>query len=306
MNHLKMGWLDGAEFLLLSALWGSSFLFMRVAAPVLGPIWLMEVRVLLAGVVLLPLLIRLDLIKALRQSWKSLLIVGVLNCALPFVLFALAAIALPVGFTAILNATTPLFGMVIAAVWLKEKLTAVRLVGLALGFAGVVVLVGWQGLALSTQVGVAIGAGLCASLMYAIAALYIKQAMAGVPSLVVTTGSQLGAAVVLLPALPFTIPQEWPSPLVVGAVVALSLFSTSLAYILYFRLIQHIGSTRALTVSYLVPLFAIFWGAIALGEVITVSMGLGCGLVLLGTAIANGLVEGLMGKLMGGRFGSLK
>ncbi|MEO1447177.1 MAG: DMT family transporter, partial [Cyanobacteria bacterium J06635_11] len=126
-------------------------------------------------------------------------------------------------------------------------------------------------------------------LMYAIAAPYVKQNLSGVSPLVVTTGSQLGAAVVLLPLLPFTVPTQTPSTSVIIAVIALAIASTALAYILYFRLIQNVGSTKALTVTYLVPIFAMLWGALVLGEPITAAMMLGCGFVLLGTAIANDL-----------------
>ncbi|MDK3159793.1 EamA family transporter [Kamptonema cortianum] len=112
-----------AKLLLLAALWGGSFLFMRIAAPILGPVWLIEFRVLLAGLVLLPLLARLALLGEMRRNLIPLLVVGCLNSAVPFVLFAFASISLPAGFTSILNATAPLFGTVVAAVWLKEKLT---------------------------------------------------------------------------------------------------------------------------------------------------------------------------------------
>ncbi|MEL6334282.1 MAG: DMT family transporter, partial [Cyanobacteria bacterium J06626_26] len=122
---------------------------------------------------------------------------------------------------------------------------------------------------------------------YAIAAPYIKQTLADVPSLVATTGSQLGAALIIIPALPFTVPQQTPSARVVISVLALAVLSTVFAYILFFRLIQNIGSTKALTVTYLIPIFAMLWGAMVLQETVTSSMILGCGLVLLGTAIAN-------------------
>lgn len=163
------------------------------------------------------------------------------------------------------------------------------MVGFGLGFAGVVILIGVPPIAATSAFLVAVLAGLLAALMYAIAAPYIKQSLADVPSLVVTTGSQLAAAVLLLPALPFTIPQQIPSFTVVMAVIALALLSTAFAYILYFRLIQNVGSTKALTVTYLIPLFAMLWGAITLQEAVSLSMLIGCGLVLLGTAIANEL-----------------
>ncbi len=278
---------DIAELLLLAALWGGSFLFMRIAAPVLGPVWLIECRVLLAGVALLPLIVRRSLLKEMRQQALPLLVVGCINSAVPFLLLAFASISLPAGFTSILNATAPLFGTVIATVWIKERLSFSRMIGFALGFAGVVILIGWKTFSADTAFWAAVISGLGAALMYAIAAPYIKQKMTGVPSLVVTTGSQLGAAIVILPFLPFTVPTQRPPVSVVFSVVVLALFCTSLAYILYFRLIQNIGSTKALTVAYLVPISAMLWGSLVLNEAITVSMVLGCGLILLGTAIAN-------------------
>ena len=230
--------LDIAEFLLLAALWGGSFLFMRIAAPILGPVWLIEFRVLLAGLALLPILVRLGLWHEVRRNLIPLLVVGCIGSALPFSLLAFASVSLPAGFTSILNATTPLFGTVVALVWLKEKLTGARLVGFVLGFTGVVVLVGWKATVATPVFLTAVCAGLLASLMYAIAAPYIKQHLAGVSVLAITAGSQLGAALILLPAMPFTMPQKTPSATVVLAVLALALLSTSLAYILYIRLIR--------------------------------------------------------------------
>ncbi|MEM8611970.1 MAG: DMT family transporter [Cyanobacteria bacterium P01_H01_bin.105] len=280
---------DILELLLLAALWGGSFLFMRIAAPILGPVWLIEFRVLIAGLVLLPVLVRLGLLGQLRRYLFSLFVVGCLNSALPFLLLAFASVSLPAGFTSILNGTAPLFGTVVASVWLHEKLTPARMAGFILGFVGVVVLVGWKAIETTPSFLIAIVAALSGACMYAIAAPYIRKNLAGVPSLVVTTGSQLGAALLILPALPFTVPQQVPSTGVLVSVLMLAVLSTAFAYILYFRLIQNVGSTKALTVTYLVPIFAMLWGAIVLKETVTSSMILGCGLVLLGTAIANDL-----------------
>ena len=282
--------LDIGELLLLSALWGGSFLFMRVAVPSLGPIWLIEGRVLVAGLALLPIMLRLGLGPQLRCHWRSLLVVGALNSALPFVLLAFASLSLPAGFTSILNATAPLFGTVIAVVWLKDKLTLPPMVGLVLGFMGVTILVGWKPLAVTPDFAWAVVAGLVAAVMYAIAAPYIKSNLSGVPPLVIATGSQLGAACLLVPALPFTVPTQLPTITALASLLFLALFSTSLAYMLYFRLIKNIGAARALTVAYLIPLFAIVWGALFLQEPLTPSMGVGCGLILLGTAAVNGVL----------------
>lgn len=283
--------LQVAELFLLAALWGGSFLFMRIAAPEFGPIWLIESRVLLAGVSLLPLLLYQGLWSHLQSQWRPLLLVGILNSALPFSLLAFTSLFLPAGMTAILNGTAPFFGVAIAYVWLKEPLNLSRVVGLLLGFTGVVVLVGWRQSAMTSEFLLAIAAGLCAALMYAIAAPFIRLNLTGVPSLVIATGSQLGAAIFLIPLLPFTPPAQVPSRVAILAVIAIALLSTSLAYILYFRLIQAVGSTRALTVTYLIPLFAILWGALVLQEAITLSMVIGGSLILLGTAIANGVLK---------------
>ncbi|MGD1939236.1 MAG: DMT family transporter [Cyanophyceae cyanobacterium] len=278
-----------AELLLLATVWGGSFLFMRIAAPVLGPVWLIELRVLIAGLTLLPILVRLDLWREVRRHWRSLLVVGGINSALPFSLLAFASVSLPAGFTAILNATAPLFGTIVAFLWLKEQLTPTRIIGFILGFLGVIILIGWKLVELTPAFVVASLAGLLAAFAYGIAAPYIKQKLAGVPSLAITVGSQLGAALLLLPALPFTIPSKPITLSIWIAVQSLALLSTALAYLLYFRLIRTIGSTKALTVTYLIPVFAMVWGLLFLNEPITSSMILGCGLILLGTAIANDL-----------------
>ncbi|MEM8505095.1 MAG: DMT family transporter [Cyanobacteria bacterium P01_D01_bin.1] len=281
---------DVLELLLLAALWGGSFLFMRIAAPVLGPVWLIESRVLLAGLVLLPLVLQAKAWPTARMNLKPLFIVGSINSALPFVLLAFASLALPAGYTSIVNATAPLFGTLIAAVWLRERLTPARMIGLLSGFGGVVLLIGLQPMEISPRVVGSIVAGLLAAIMYAIAAPYAKHHLAGVPPLVIATMTQLGAAVALLPLLPLSVPSTMPSTTIMLAVLALALFSTSLAYLLYFRLLQNIGASKALTVTYLVPVFAMLWGSLFLGEAITAAMILGCCLILLGTAIANGLL----------------
>ena len=288
---------DVVDLFILAALWGGSFLFMRIAAPVIGPVWLIGLRVTIAGLTLLPLVMRQDLLGELRRHAKTLFIVGVLNSAIPFMLFAYAAVSLPAGFTAILNATAPLFGIVVATIWIKEKLTFGRTLGFILGFIGVVLLIGWQPFEATTQFYLAVGAGLFAALLYAFMAPYISQSLKGVPSLAVAAGTQLSAALFIAPALPFTMPDAtWTLP-VIGSVLGLAIFSTAFAYILYFRLIQNVGSSKALTVTYLIPVSAMIFGAIFLGESITVSMVIGCGLILVGTAVANDLLGNFRKRL---------
>ena len=281
---------DVLELLLLSALWGGSFLFMRIAAPVLGPVWLIECRVLLAGLALLPLILRPQTWAVIRPRLVPLFILGSINSALPFLFLAFASLSLPAGYTSIVNATAPLFGTLIAATWFQERLTVARIIGLILGFAGVVLLIGLQPMTITPMVVGSITAGLMAAMMYAIAAPYAKRHLSGIPPLIIAPVSQLSAAVALLPLLPFTAPTTIPSTKIMLAVLALALFSTSLAYLLYFRLIQNIGASKALTVSYLVPVFAVLWGTIFLHEALTVAIVLGCCLILIGTAVANGLL----------------
>ncbi|NJN21873.1 MAG: DMT family transporter [Leptolyngbya sp. RL_3_1] len=277
----------GVELVLLAALWGGSFLFMRIAAPELGPIWLSECRVLLAGLVLLPLVIGRGLWPELRHHARPLMVVGFLNSALPFSLLAFSSLSLPAGMTAILNGTVPFFGVVVAFFWLKEPLTWARISGLVLGFIGVVILVGLRGTTVTPDLLLAVATGVMAAISYAVAAPYVRLRLPGVPALVIATGTLLSAASFLVPLLPFTRPQQMPHPLALGSVVALALFSTAVAYLLYFHLIEQVGSSRALTVAYLIPLFAMAWGTMLLDEPLTRSMILGCGLILLGTAIAN-------------------
>ncbi|HEY9771727.1 MAG TPA: DMT family transporter [Coleofasciculaceae cyanobacterium] len=272
--------------LLLAALWGASFIFMRFAVPVLGPVLLIELRVLLAGLALLLLSIRLNLLAQIRQQLIPLFVVGCINSAIPFLLFAFAALSLPAGFSAILNATAPLFGTIIASLWLKEKLTSSRFFGLILGFAGVTVLVGWTNIPITWSFVGATAAALTAASICAIAALYARQKLSGVSPVVIATGSLLSAAIVLLPITPFFLPTTFPSVTLMLVVLALALFSTAFAHMLYFHLISNIGAGNALTVAYLVPLFAMLWGAISLKEPITMTMVLGCSFILTGTAIA--------------------
>lgn len=277
---------DLLGLLLLAAVWGASFLFMRIAAPVLGPVLLIELRVLVAGLALLLLAIKLNLLGEIRRNWQPLLFLGCTNAAIPFLLFASAALILPAGFSAILNATAPLFGTIIAFFWLGEKLVLRRFLGLILGFAGVTVLVGWTSMPITPSFIGATMAALLAASICAIAAIYARQKLFGVSPIVVATGSLLGAAIVLLPITPFFLPRTFPSVTTLLVVLTLALVSTAFAHILYFHLIANIGAGSALTVAYIVPLFAMLWGAVGLGEPITITMIVGCGLILSGTAIA--------------------
>ena len=277
---------DLVELLFLAAIWSAAFLLTRIAVPQLGPVLLIELRVLLAGLTFLIVAIRLNLLAEVQKQFVPLLLLGCINLVIPLLLFAYAALYLPAGFNSILNATAPLFGTIIASTWLTEKLTISQFCGLILGFAGVTILVGWTSMTLTLPVVSAIMAGLLASLLYAIAATYANRKLMGVSPLVISTGSLVSAAIVLLPITPFFLPATFPDLKVILATLALAFVSTALGNLLYFRLIKKIGVGKALTVTYLVPVFAMVWGAILLQESITMSMVLGCSCILSGVAIA--------------------
>lgn len=282
---------DIADLLLLAALWGGSLPFMRVAVPEFGPLALIAVRVAVAALLLLPLwLLRRPWMAWTTRAW-ALLWVGIFNSALPFSLFAYATLTVTAGFAAILNATAPLWGAVIAHHWLRERLTPWRVLGLALGLAGVAVLV-WGKTSFATGgSGWAVAAAIAATLSYGWAACYARRALTGVDALTVTTGSQIGAALVLAPLAWWTWPASPPSTSAWVSAIGLGVACTALAYVLYFRLIANVGAARAIAVTFLVPLFAVTWGGMWLGEALTPRMIAGGVVVLAGTALAVGLIR---------------
>ena len=290
---------DQIELLLLGAIWGASFLFMRLGAADFGALALSFLRVAGASLLLLPLLAWRGEIPVLRRHWRAIAVVGVINSALPFVLFALAALVLSTGLMAAFNATAPIWGAFFAWVWLGEKLDRWRLFGLAIGVAGVVGLAwgkaglrtGGGGMRAAMTPALGIAACVAASVLDGLAANYTRKRLTGVAPMALAAGSQLSAtAVLLLPAL-WAWPEAAPSATAWGAAVLLSLLCTGLAYVLYFRLIAHAGATNAISVTFLIPGFAMFWGWLIMGETPTPTMLLGCAVILLGTALATGLLK---------------
>lgn len=287
---------DLIELLSLAALWGASFLFMRLGAADFGPVALSALRVSIATVALLPLLLWRGQAAALRANWRAITIVGVVNSALPFVLFSVAALAINAGLSAIFNATAPLWGALLAWAWLGDRLNRLRVAGLAIGFAGVLWLA-WDKASFKpgehgVSAVVAIAACLAATLCYGFGANYAKRKLDRVPPLAVATGSQLAASVGLaLPAW-WLWPAAAPSSTAWASVVGLALLCTAIAYLLYFRLIAHLGAAKAITVTFLIPVFGLIWGAMFLGEQLTPAMLLGCGVILLGTALTTGVLKG--------------
>ena len=264
---------------------------MRIAAPELGPIVLGFLRAAIAAMFLLPFLLLRTGTRELKEHWKILTVVGILNSAIPFFLLAFAMLYLNAGFAAIVNATAPLWAAVIAWAWLSEKLDGSRIAGLIVGFAGVVVLV-WNKAGIDLPgILLAILAAMSAAFFYGLGANFTKKYMQGINTLVVATGSMLGAAVVLLPVAVLYWPAE---PVSVQAWVAISIMgiaSTGIAYVLYFRLIVNVGPAKAITVTYLVPGFAVVWGTMFLNERLTTNMVIGCAIILTGTALATGMLS---------------
>jgi len=282
---------DLTELIALAALWGASFLFMRMGAAEFGPVALSAVRVIGATLFLLPLLKARGQAAALAQHWRPILMVGLINSALPFLCFSYAALSITARLSSIFNAATPLFGALIAWAWLKDRLTPSRIVGLAIGFAGVLWLAWDKASFKPGGSGWAIVACLAATLCYGVSASYTKKRLTGVPPLAVATGSQLGAAIALVvPAIVWW-PQAWPSHTAWIAAGLLAVACTGIAYVLYFRLIASIGPANAIAVTFLIPVFAVVWGWVFLGEGITLQMVIGCAVILVGTGLTTGVLK---------------
>ncbi|MBX3610056.1 MAG: DMT family transporter [Hydrogenophaga sp.] len=288
------------EFFALAALWGASFLFMRLGAAEFGPVPTAGLRVGLAALCLLPLLLRPRVRADFRARWGRILFVGLLNSGIPFLLFGFAVLHIATGQTSILNATVPLTGALVAWLWLKDKPGGSRVLGLVIGFVGVALLVlGKAGVSAQGMVGsganaaslLAMGACLLATLCYGIAASFTKRYLSGVDPLASATGSQIGATLGLALPMWWLWPEHPVSAGAWGAIAAVAVLCTAIAYILYFHLIERAGPARALTVTFLIPVFALGYGAVFLGETISAWMVL-CGLVIIsGTALSTGLVK---------------
>lgn len=274
---------DYFRLVALAAIWGAAFIFMRIAAPVFGPAWTAELRVLLGGLALLAWFRVLGFDAGLRTHWRFYLLIGTVNIAVPFVLYSYAAMHAPASLLSITNATSPIFGLAWAAAFGDERVTLRKAVGLGLGVAGVALLAQPSGVAS----GWAILAALAACCAYGLAGPLIKRHAGGASPRGMAAGNQLGAAVVLIPLLLFLPPLAHPTPLVVANLLALALLASGVAFVLYFRLIADVGATRALTVTYLIPLFGIFWGWLFLGEALPAAALAGGVLILAGTVLVT-------------------
>ncbi|NNC89296.1 MAG: DMT family transporter [Akkermansiaceae bacterium] len=282
---------DGIRLIVLSAIWGASFMLVRIAAPEFGPIPLIFVRVGVAALVFLPIVLRPANRALLRRHAGVLLAQGALNSALPFTLMAWAMLSLEAGFTSLLNATTPIFAALIAFAWLKIPLNRLQVLGLLLGIAGIAILA-WDRLSFRPGgSGWAVLAVLAGTMAYAGASNFAKVRLAGVHPLIVSGGSLLGASLLLLP---FTIPlwpAEMPSPLSLVSALVLAVVCTAFGFFLFFDLLTRTGATAATTVTFIIPIFGILWGALFLGERVTVQMIAGMIVALGGTALVTRVIR---------------
>ncbi len=278
----------------MAAVWGASFLFMHIAGPEFGPLATSALRVGIAALVLFPLVLARGQGAAMLRYWRPIAVIGLFNAGIPFACFTFALMHISTGLTSILNATMPLFTALVAWVWFGQRPSPVRLLGLAIGFAGVALLVvskssvGQPGVTAASggQQVLAMAACLCATLCYGIAACASKKYLASAPSIAVTAGTNLSAAVLLLVPAVWWGPRSMPSVSAWMAIAAVGIFCTAMAYVLYYRMIQTTGPAITSTVTYVVPLFALFYGYLFLHETITPAMvGYGA-LILLGTALS--------------------
>jgi drug/metabolite transporter (DMT)-like permease len=290
-SPIQSSWL--LDYMILSICWGTSFLLMREASMSFGPFLSSWLRVSIASLILLPYIIEKGDLPRLVENWKKMVIAGLLSCAIPFCCFFYALTSLSTGLSSVLNATTPLFGALIAWFWLGEKLNALRVAGLLLGFLGVSSLIlnaSQPGELHNTQHVIAILACLLGTFCYGLAANYSQKYMSNFSPMFNATGCLIGASVALfVPAL-LDLPKDWPSWSSTLAITLSGVFSTAAAYALFFRIISKIGAARSMTITYLVSLIATCLGLYVLDESITLVMVASALVVLMGTALSSGLV----------------
>jgi drug/metabolite transporter (DMT)-like permease len=284
---------SATRLLALAAIWGGSFLFMRIAAPVLGPVRLIAWRVALAAAFLAALAWLWRRALDARGHWRHYLILGACNSALPFLLFAFAAQTLSASLLSILNATAPIFAASIAALRART-LPAPRVIsGLLLGIGGVAILASFDAMMLQPGAIVALVAGLGGSASYGVASIYAKSAP-GVDPFANALGSMGAASFILVPLVPFFPAHATSGSLVVLSVAALGVLCSGVAYLLYFRLIADLGPASALTVTFLIPVFGVLWGTLFLHEPVGVHTVAGALIVVVGTALVTGFVPRML------------
>ena len=276
---------DLIRLVLLAAIWGGSFLFVRMAVGAIGPMWLTELRVGLAAIAMMIYARAAGFELNLVRNWRAYLVLGILNTALPWWLYAWSGKHINASYMAILNAAAPWFAAICGAIWLEERLTWRKTLGLALGMIGVALLVGLGPIAASAEVVLAVLACICATACYALAGVYIKKRAGPLAPRALTVGSLIAASVVVMPFLPAPPPASAFGVQVTVAVFGISLVCSAAAYLLYFRLVADVGPTKTFTVTFLIPVFGILWGAVFLGEPVGLSTLAGGAVIVIATAL---------------------
>lgn len=264
---------------------------MRVATREMSPPALVALRLMCATAFLLPWLLKRERLAAIRARWKQLLLLSAINSAIPFMLLAYCTQQLSGSIAAIINATVPFFAALVAWAWLKDRPRSVQWLGLAIGFTGVVVLVLPKLQAGVTASTLAVAAGLTAALLYAISANYTKKVLAGVEPMTIAVAGTVFATLLALPVGLVTLPATLPSLKAFAAAAILGVLCTAVAYIIFYRLFASIGPTRAVTVTFLIPLFSVIWGVLFVNERVTWNLAAGGGLILTGMVLIMGLYK---------------
>ncbi|WP_409302771.1 DMT family transporter [Peribacillus sp. SCS-155] len=273
---------DIAALFGLAALWGASFLFIRIASPAIGPLLTIQGRVTIAAIALLIYMLIIRHKTQFGQRWKQYFIIGALNAAIPFTLIATASLHLNSSMLAIINSMTPLFTALVVWGWTKEKLSSKKWAGIFLGITGVIILVGWSPLPFTPKVLIAVIFSMLSTVSYGFAAVYAKKNFHGTPALSVAFGQQMGASLLLIPFTMFNLPDSKTvfTPMVILSVVGVAILCTAIGYLLYFYLITSVGPTITSSVTFMIPLFGIIWGGLFLKEQITIGMIVGLFVIL--------------------------
>ena len=270
--------------ILLGAIWGSAFIFIKIAAPEFGAVALVQARLVIASLIFIPVLLRKKYINLLKPIWKHSMLLAVTNNAIPFTMFSLASFGSDSNMLAILNATTAFNTMIIAYFWLNEDVSFKQLCGLILGFIGVVILVNPD--SSSTSIISAIFC-LMGAACYSFSTVFIQKNSAKTNKLVLIGWSIIFSAFLMIPATLFYLPSQIPSYNAFLSVIWLGGMSTGLAFLGYVRLIEKIGAVKTSTVAYFLPIFGIIWGNLFLDEIITTSVIFGCATILIGVFLAT-------------------
>ena len=282
---------DLARLVALAAMWGASYLFMRYAVPSMGAVLLIELRVLIAGIALVAFVMLTGGVVGWRQHWRAFLFVGSVGLAVPFVLIAQALTVIDASTAAILNALSPLFASIVAAIWIRDPVTPAKAIGIALCLAGTAVLVGWTPAPMSARELFAASLSVIATALYGFTIVFTKVNLKAASPMGTAAGTLLMAALVMIPFTPVTRDFAAIPAMAWLAMLGLALVSTTVAFIFYYRLIADVGPVKAITVTLLVPVFGMIWGVLLLGEPFTPGRIAGCGIILFGCSLILGLVR---------------